>query len=204
MDFSKIIDACGELARGFKKLKAELVKLSKQSRSEKKGAKVPFMVALDEPDNDEKVQETAFSDSLNPDLGDTLFWLGRKCCWGITHAHDVATYMVGENWRGDRFRNLWRLRRVDCIPEVAHNWIPASETEFEHLYTVYLTMLTETYDALVDAQRDKNPIWTSIRSSKRKRFYNIRDATITPLDKKAFRKILVDNHRSLPALRGRN
>lgn len=204
MDFSKIIEACAELARGFKKLKAELIKLSTQSSSEKKGAKVPIMVAL-KPSDDEKGSKSSdcFSDSLIPDLATTLGWLRRKCCWGLNHARELAKFMVNENWRGDRFRNLWRLRHFSLIPEVPQNWTPASDAEFEHLYTAYLSMLTETYDALVVAQMNKKRIWTDIRSSKRLRFYNIREATVSPLSKKAFRKILVENHRSLPALRGR-
>ena len=201
MDFSKIIEACGELARGFKKLKAELSKHSATLETKKKGELVPIMVALDpkSESEDEKVQE-----NMIPDLDDALFWIGSTCCWGVRHARDLAKFMVGKRWRGDRFRNLWRLRRFNLAPEVSQNWTPAPDADFDRLYEAYISMTSDTYDALVEAQRDNLPLWQEIRSSRLRRFHHIREATITPLDKKEFRRILVENHRSLPALRGRN
>ena len=200
-DLKLAADGCGEIARGFKKLRAFLLsdtmsnllgtKRNQNSRFpvSQSASKIPVAV---EP-SDSKVISSEEMEK----------WaVSRHAGWGPTHATQVAQFMIGSLWRGDNFKNYWRY--VGGKPlnlEDKRNWATVSYKRVCLLYSEYKAHIDALKCYLLEQRTDQTDAWEQVHRVKRKRICNVLEIAAIPLTQ--FTRIMKDNHKDLPPLRGR-
>ena len=200
-DLKLAADGCGEIARGFKKLRAFLLSDTMASLL---GTKSP-----------EKPPDTSLPVAVEPEIGNfgsdskvisseemEKWAVSRHAGWGPTHATQVAQFMIGSLWRGDNFKNYWRY--VGGKPlnlEDKRNWATVSYKRVCLLYSEYKAHIDALKCYLLEQRTDQTDAWVKVHRVKRKRICNVLEIAAIPLTQ--FTRIMKDNHKDLPPLRGR-
>ena len=113
--------------------------------------------------------------------------------WNPSHGEDIARYVMNEEFRADRFKNMWNL--VDNV------WkkVPY-EKNLEKLFLQYQMEHEEYSELVLEEYENKTPKWEAVKRAKKKRFL-VHKYLDTKLTKKEFIKVLIDIHHELQPLR---
>ena len=203
-DLKLAADGCGELARGFKKLKAFL---SSESVLSLWGQKNPQQkeTAVSDSDSDSADSQSTPTSLIRTNAKAIEKWaLSRDAGWGPTHSEQLAHVMLGERWRGDNYKNYWRYvgpeaeTRADLCARTS--WDTVSYRTILKLYDVYGHRLEDIKCYLAEQRAGKTGVWEKVHRCKRKRIQHVMESTPIPMIE--FTRIMKDNHKDLPPLRG--
>ena len=195
---------CGDIARGFKKLRSVFLLWSRKGVP---GTKNPRSQLRETPPSSPPTE--LFSD------GETACWkdcieewlVSNRCPWGPRHNHHVAEFVLGKRWRGDNFKNIWEYvgPRIGLNPTYGNisekkNWRTRSLRSFEGLFDEYVQHLYESSNWLKSNCAENTSLWKNIHRRKKARLDNVVNSK--PITIKQFTRILKDNHKEFPKLRG--
>ena len=210
----KAIEACGEIARGFKKLKACLSEvLDGLGNKTPVSSQSPPVSEGEEPvlrsSNSEKgilLPQPCEPTSLEVEEG-TNWLFSSKCRWGPKHGTHLAEFVIGRRWRADIFKNYWKYvgPRVGLEPtehqtDCKKNWRSCSERQIVDMYETYKMELENSKDALKNCREKKTKQWKALHGSRKGRVFNVIKSK--PISMKAFVKIMRINHKEFSPLRG--
>ena len=135
-DIMKLIEACGEIARGLKKTKAILTKALDGLPVVSPGQSVPDL-GQSVPKKSDPIKEYC---SLPRFSQPKKFLTSRKTVWGKNFARDCVKWLLQKDLRSDKFKNTWlnevkisqrqykeilgrcKLFLEDCKTLVLDNW----------------------------------------------------------------------------------
>ena len=137
------------------------------------------------------------SSDIDPDIRAWLFT--PSCRWGVYHSKDVAVFVINGKYRGDRYKNYWKLTGND--PNNRHHWRKVNESTIRSIYIEYNTMVHECTAIIREEKIKDSQLWNSIHRRKQLRLFNVTEAEQSILSWTAFNGVLRDNHNDLPALR---
>ena len=207
MDFEKLADACGDLARGFKKLKAVFKNWNENATPVSPSNSIPSQI----PSTPSSTPPSTPLHSLHAKSWQDTHeeWLlSKKSRWGPTFATKFANFVIGQRWRCDNFKNVWEYigPRTDLNPNkenIAEKryWRIRPYTVIEELYESYVQALMCVSPDLVKQHREvDSDLWREIHRGKKARLHNVLNAK--PLSRKQFIRIVKDNHKVFSPLRG--
>lgn len=197
-ELETLAEGCGEIARGFKKLKAVFTSWSKSAVGDKRS-----------PDSQ---SDSDAPDSLRDKTKDWLEtyegWLmSRACHWGVKFERKFADFVIGKRWRTNNLKDLWQYNgpRTDFDPTQENiakkeHWRPRKFNCLHELYHNYIEELTQTGELLRDHRDNDTLKWQAVHRGKKSRIYNVLNAK--PITWKHFLSIAKDNHKEFPPLRG--
>ena len=136
------------------------------------------------------------SSDIDPDIRAWLFT--PSCRWGVYHSKDVAVFVINGKYRGDRYKNYWKLTGND--PNNRHHWRKVNESTIRSIYIEYNTMVHECTAIIREEKTKDSELWNSIHR-KQLRLFNVSEAAQSILSWSAFIGVLKDQHNNLPALR---
>ena len=175
-DIQKLADACGELARAFKKIRAVLLKKPKVP-------KIPVVV-------EEEPLEVRPFELTKCDMAQML----EQLPWGANFEEAFYAKLIGDRLRGDRNCNFWALQEG--------LWFPVSR---RYIATIFRNMQNILQDAKERLESTKMGVLYTEQGEtvtispckwKRRRF-----VIETELSEKKFKRILVDNHKEYGPMR---
>ena len=137
------------------------------------------------------------SDDVEPDIRAWLFT--PSCRWGVYHSKDVAVFIINGKYRGDRYKNYWKLTGND--PNNKRHWKKVNEDTIRSVYIEYNTMVHECTAIIREEKTKDSELWNSIHRRKQLRLFNVSEAEQSILSWTAFNGVLKDQHNDLPALR---
>ena len=158
--------------------------------------KSPQTVSLQPGENGNSGSDSESSD-IDPDIRAWLF--SKGCRWGVYHSKDVAVFVINGKYRGDRYKNYWKLTGND--PNNRHHWRKVNESTIRSIYIEYNTMVHECTAIIREEKIKDSKLWNSIHRRKQLRLFNVTEAEQSILSWTAFNGVLRDNHNDLPALR---
>ena len=158
--------------------------------------KSPQTVSLQPGENGNSGSDSE-SDDVEPDIRAWLFT--PSCRWGVYHSKDVAVFVINGKYRGDRYKNYWKLTGND--PNNRHHWKKVNEATIRSVYIEYNTMVHECTTIIREEKIKDSQLWNSIHRRKQLRLFNVTEAEQSILSWTAFNGVLRDNHNDLPALR---
>ena len=160
------------------------------------GPKSPATDSLQSGENG-NLSSDSESDDVEPDIRAWLFT--PSCRWGVYHSRDVAVFVINGKYRGDRYKNYWKLTGND--PNNRHHWKKVNEATIRSVYIEYNTMVHECTTIIREEKIKDSQLWNSIHRRKQLRLFNVTEAEQSILSWTAFNGVLRDNHNDLPALR---
>ena len=181
MEFGKLADACGDIARGFKKLKA-VFKNCENTPPVSPSNSIPSQIPSTPPSTPPR---TPLHSLLAKNWQDTYeeWLLSRESRWGPEFATQFAKFVIGQRWRSDNFKNVWEYigPRTGLNPNkenIAEKryWRTRPYTIIEELYEKYAEELVESIDLLKQHRYDNSVVWQEIHFNKRARVHNILNA----------------------------
>ena len=121
--------------------------------------------------------------------------------WSLNHGYEVARFVVGKRYRGDRLGNFWKYSGGELEPSEAQvadkkNWRSVPESDILELFEDYKIMV----DYVKEHVKQEKEAVSKLCIHKQKRINNVFDAK--PLPSKEFYALMKDNHKRFPNLRG--
>ena len=144
IDFDTLSSAFGDLARGFKKLKAVCEWSRNQNSRNVPG--VPqsseggdnSQMEVDVPDSGILVPISEEEKSWEPNLDATEFLCSKEFHWGNNIINNLLGIVMGEHVRADRFHNQW------IVSSGKKGWRKISEPHMEELHKYCVNVLNES------------------------------------------------------------
>ena len=163
------------------------------------GTKSPQSPATDSlpPGEIGNLSSDSESSDIEPDIRAWLF--SKGCRWGVYHSKDVAVFVIDGKYRGDRYKNYWKLTGND--PNNKRHWKKVNEDTIRSVYIEYNTMVHECTAIIREEKTKDSELWNSIHRRKQLRIFNVSEAEQSILSWTAFNGVLKDQHNDLPALR---
>ena len=106
-DILKICDACGEIARGLKKIKAVLADFADGLSVVSSGQSVPVSGQSVPDKSVPKSDLIKIFCGLPRFFQHRKFLTSRKTVWGKNFAKDCVRWLLQKNLRSDKFKNAW-------------------------------------------------------------------------------------------------
>jgi len=137
IDFDTLSSAFGDLARGFKKLKAVCEWYRNQNSRNVPGVPQSHPEGM-EVDSGILVPISEEEKSWEPTLDAAEFLCSKKFLWGNNIIHNLLSIVMGEHVRADRFHNQW------IVSSGKKGWRKISEPQMEKLYKYCVGVLNES------------------------------------------------------------
>ena len=202
-DIVKLIDACGELARGLKKIKTTLTRslsgLSGQIRPEEiPGSEVPGGIpkgtrSLSGGRSDNR-------DNLSRDwvvqVTPKEFLLHTKLRWGCSSSLEFIKIVVGETVRSDVFKSAWVKDDTK-----KNGWRKISKRKYAEILKKCKTFMALCQDIVIE-NKSYTAFCKNVGNIHRGKWHRHKQITDMVLTERELRKFTRENHDDLPPLRG--
>lgn len=124
-------------------------------------------------------------------------WFDNRNVFSVHHAVDIAKFAIGDRYRGDKFKNVWKMKLGVLEPSTEQirnkqNWKKISMQEIDKLYKTYCFEFEDLQEH-VRKRLESNELGKCHRS-KQIRINHVLEST--PISYNAFSKIIRDNHNN--------